>query len=56
MYKGYIEVSHDDELYSRLYNDVSDNLYGCLTNQYVLVREDDRIIDRLKWSGDSYEI
>lgn len=55
MYKGYIEVQHDDGLYNELYNDVNFNLYNCLANQYVLVKDDDSIIDRLKWDGDKYE-
>lgn len=55
MYKGYVEVAHDDELYSKLYNDVSENLYDSLTNQYILVKDNDTVVDRLKWSGDKYE-
>ena len=55
MYKGYVEVSHDDELYNKLYNDVSENLYDSLTNQYILVKDNDVVIDRLKWNGDRYE-
>lgn len=55
MYKGYIEILHDDELYNQLYNDTSVNLYNCLTNQYILVKDDDRIVDRLKWTGDNYD-
>jgi predicted ribonuclease YlaK len=55
MYKGYIEISHDDELYSQLYNDTSLNVYDCLVNQYILVKDDDRIVDRLKWNGRNYE-
>lgn len=55
MYKGYIEIAHDDELYNQLYNDTSLNIYDCLVNQYILVKDDDRIVDRLKWTGSNYE-
>lgn len=54
MYKGYIEIAHDDELYSQLYNDKTVNLYDSLINQYILVRDDDRIVDRLKWTENGY--
>lgn len=55
MYKGYIEISHEDELYNQLYNDTTVNLYDCLVNQYILVKDDDRIVDRLKWTQNGYE-
>lgn len=56
MYKGYIDVAHNDELYNKLYNDVNLNIFDLYTNQYMLVRDDNQdIIDRLKWNGEKYE-
>lgn len=56
MYKGYIEVNQNDERYNVLYNDLSANVYECLTNQYILFKDDDgKLIDRLKWNGNEYE-
>lgn len=56
MYKGYIEVSQNDETYNNLYNNINDNIYNCLTNQYVLVKDDNgNVIDRLKWNGNEYK-
>lgn len=55
MYKGYIDVKHDDGLYDELYNDINKNIYDCYTNQYVLVSDNDNnVIDRLKWNGEKY--
>lgn len=56
MYKGYIEVNQNDELYCNLYNDINNNVYECLRGQYLLVKDDDRnVVDRLKWNGHKYE-
>ena len=56
MYKGYIEISENDEKYSTLYNDTSFNTYDCLTNQYILVKnEEGNLVDRLRWNGSKYE-
>ena len=56
MYKGYIEVQQSDDKYSDLYNNINSNIYDCLTNQYVLVKDNDgNLVDRLRWSGSKYE-
>ena len=56
MYKGYIEVHHDDEKYVDLYNNINLNAFDCLTNQYVLVKDQDgNLVDRLRWNGFRYE-
>lgn len=55
MYKGYIEINQDDERYANLYHDITNNIFDCLTNQYLLVTENGASSDRLKWSGTKYE-
>ena len=56
MYKGYIEVSQNEDKYASLYNDVNSNIYECLTNQYILVKDDENnLVDRLKWNGNKYD-
>ena len=56
MYKGYLDVYQNDGIYETLYNDIKNNLYDCLTNQYVLVKDDnENIVDRLKWNGEEYK-
>ena len=56
MYKGYIETLYNDDKYQNLYNNINFNSFDCLTNQYLLVKnEQNDIVDRLKWNGDKYE-
>lgn len=56
MYKGYLDVYQNDEVYETLYNDIKNNSYDCLTNQYILVKDDnENIVDRLKWNGEEYK-
>lgn len=55
MYTGYIEVNQNDERYAKLYHDVTNNTFDCLTNQYLLVTDNDAPVDRLKWNGEKYE-
>lgn len=55
MYKGYIEATHDDDRYLNLYNNVKINSFDCLTNQYLIVKEGDIVVDILKWTGNQYE-
>lgn len=55
MYKGYIEVPHDDDRYVNLYNNINVNSFDCLTNQYLIVKDGDSVRDALKWTGDKYD-
>lgn len=56
MYKGYIEINQNDDKYMELYNNTSFNIYDCLINQYLIVKDNDgNVIDRLKWNGNKYE-
>lgn len=56
MYKGYIEVSLTQEEWSKLYTNSSENIHGCLTNQYLIIRDkDENIVDKFKWNGSEYK-
>lgn len=56
MYKGYLDVQQDDGKYIELYNNVNLNIYDCLTNQYLIVKDNDgNVVDRLKWNGQKYD-
>lgn len=56
MYKGYIEVSPTQEKWSELYTNPKENFYDCLTNQYLIIHdENDNIADKLKWNGTEYK-
>ena len=56
MYKGYIEVSPTQEKWSELYTHPKENIYGCLTNQYLIIHDDNGCVaDKLKWNGTEYK-
>lgn len=51
-YKGYKEVFVSDAELSYLYENSDLNLYECLTNEYLIVRNlDGQLVDKLKWDG-----
>ena len=55
MYKGYIEVVPTEEEHAKLYENPSENIFNCLTNQYIILKDvDGNIIDKFKWDGDKY--
>ena len=50
-YKGYVEAA----LNASVYEDPCNNIFDLLTNQYVLLKDEEgRIVDQLKWDGTSY--
>ena len=54
-YKGYIDVTLSDEEMSDFYQHTNENRFGCLVNEYVLVRKSDgEIVDYLRWDGEGY--
>ena len=56
MYKGYIEISPSQEVWSELYSNSKENVYDCLTNQYLIISNPDgEIADKLKWNGNEYK-
>ena len=55
MYKGYIEVVPTEEEHAKLYENPSENIFNCLTNQYIILKDiDGNIIDKFKWDGEKY--
>jgi predicted ribonuclease YlaK len=55
-YKGYIEVELDDEERAKFYGSLTENIYGLLVNQYIIIKDtEDNILDALKWTGEGYE-
>ena len=54
LYKGYLEVTLDDEQMALLYENLNENTYGLLTNEYLLIRNSDGdVVDKRKWDGES---
>lgn len=55
-YKGYIDVTLSDEEMSDFYQRRNENVFGCLINEYVIIRKSDgEIVDYLRWDGDTYK-
>ena len=55
-YTGYIEVSLDDDNMADLYSNLTNNKFGLLTNQYLIVKNtNDEIVDKLLWTGNEYQ-
>lgn len=56
MYKGYITVNPTQEEHASLYQHPENNIFNCLTNQYVMiVDENNNVVDKFKWTGIEYK-
>lgn len=56
MYKGYIDVVLDENEQAYFYSNLNDNTFGCLINQYIIIRNNNNeIIDKRKWNGSKFE-
>ena len=54
-YKGFKIVNPDDERLDDLYPNNNANIFGCLTNEYIIVKDDNgNDDDVLKWTGEKY--
>ena len=56
IYKGYKVVTTTDEELAAIYEkDNSENIFGCLVNEYVVVKDGDgNLCDVVKWTGEKY--
>lgn len=55
-YKGFVEKSLSDEEMAYFYENQFKNIYGLLTNEYLILKNDkDEVVDTLKWNGEIYE-
>ncbi len=55
MYKGYIEVTPTEEEWAELYAHPENNIYNCLENQYLIISDDNGVVDRFKWVDGAYK-
>lgn len=56
IYKGYKEVTLSDEELAYFYEHLNDNIYNCLINEYLLIKNSNsEIVDKRKWNGKEYE-
>ena len=56
IYKGYREISLDEQEMAHFYQNLSENVLGLLTNEYLSLKDcDGNIVDKLKWDGEAYQ-
>lgn len=54
-YRGFQEIFSDDERLSIFYGDLTNNIFDCLQNEYVLVYDADGVAkDFYRWDGTKY--
>lgn len=52
-YTGYLDLFFNEDDLTYLYENLNNNIYDLLVNQYLIVRsEDGKIVDRLCWTGE----
>lgn len=55
-YTGYKEVCPDEEELARFYKNPDENIFGCLTNEYVIVRDSSsKVLDIMVWRDNKYQ-
>ena len=54
-YRGFQEIMCDDARLSDFYGNLSDNIFNCLQNEYVLIYDaEGQIKDFYRWNGSTY--
>ena len=55
-YKGFVEKSLSEEDMAYFYEHNSENMFGLLINQYLILKDEkDEIVDAYRWSGTQHE-
>lgn len=55
-YKGFIEKSLSEEEMAYFYENITDNIYNLLANQYIVIKNsEENIVDKLRWNGEEYQ-
>ena len=55
-YKGYKDVTLSDEEMSYFYCHLNENTFGCLINEYLIIRKSDgEVVDTLRWNGTDFK-
>ena len=56
-YTGYKDITLSDEKMSYFYLHLNENIYGCLMNEYLIIRKSDgEVVDYRKWNGEEYKV
>lgn len=55
-YTGYKDVTLSDEEMSDFYSNMDKNIFGCILNEYLIIRKSDgEIVDYRRWDGEEYK-
>ena len=55
-YKGFVEKSLSEKEMAYFYEHISENIFGLLINQYVILKDGkDEIVDAYRWNGTQHE-
>lgn len=55
-YTGFMEIAMNEEEMAYFYEHQSENIYGLLVNQYLIVKDiNGEIVDTYRWIGDGYD-
>lgn len=54
-HNGIKRIQTDDPILAKIYQDRTQNLADCLENEYLLVMEDGRCVDQMKWQDGQYK-
>lgn len=55
-YKGFVEKSLSEEDMAYFYENLQDNTFGLLTNEYLVLKNDkNEVVDKFRWDGYEYQ-
>lgn len=55
-YKGFKEIVLSDSEMAHFYENASDNKFGLLINEYIIIKNSkNEIVDKLRWNGSNFE-
>ena len=56
-YRGFQEITSDDERLSTFYSDLTNNIFGCRQNEHIIVYDTDGVAkDFYRWDGTKYAL
>lgn len=56
LWKGYQELDLDDETLANFYEHLTDNTLNLKINEYAIIKQNDQVIDLIKWDGNKNEV
>lgn len=56
-YKGFVEKSLSDEEMAYFYDHLTENIFGLITNEYLIIKDkDENVVDKFRWDGKGHQI